>query len=144
MRISWITEQIAVGKAPLQNEFLYLKNLGIDAIVDARSEYCDDENLIKKLGMKFLHLKIDDGYAPQKDDLDKLFKFALPLLEEGKKIFIHCQNGVGRAPLICVVLLVKMGWRIPEAVNLVEEKHPFTSFNLRQEKFVYYELTNYI
>ena len=36
--------------------------------------------LINKLGMKFLHLEIDDGYAPQKDDLDKLFKFALPLL----------------------------------------------------------------
>ena len=144
MKISWITEQIAVGKAPLQNEFLYLKNLGIDAIVDVRSEYCDDENLINKLGMKFLHLKIDDGYAPQKDDLDKLFEFALPLLEEGKKIFIHCQNGAGRSPLICVVLLVKMGWQIQEAVNQVEEKHPFTSFSLHQERFIYCELKDYI
>ncbi len=144
MRISWVTEQIAVGKAPLQDDFLYLKNLGINAIVDVRSEYCDDKELINKLGMKFLHLEIDDGYTPQKDDLDKLFKFALPLLEEGKKIFIHCQNGVGRAPLVCVVLLVKMGWQVQEAVNQVEEKHPFTSFNSRQEKFIYIELKNYI
>ncbi len=144
MKISWITEQIAVGKAPFQDEFLYLKNLGINAIVDVRSEYCDDKELINKLGMKFLHLEIDDGYAPQKDDLDKLFKFALPLLEKGERIFIHCQNGVGRSPLICIALLVKMGWQISEAVSQIERKYPFASFSLHQERFIYCELTNYI
>jgi len=144
IEISWVTEQLCVGKAPQDDDFLYLKRAGIKGIVDVRSEYCDNKELIERLGMEFLHLEIDDAYIPKKDDLDKLFEFVIPLLDKKEKIFVHCQNGVGRSPLICVAIMVKLGKEIPDAVRLVEEKHPWTSFNLIQERFIYCELKNLI
>lgn len=138
--ISWITEQIAISRAFLDKDIPYLKNKRIDAIIDVRSEYCDNEELIKRYGIKFLHIEIDDGYNPTFEQLEKVFSFTDSLLDGGKKILIHCQNGCGRSPLVAITVLAKRGMNIPEAVSLVEDRHPWVSFSSRQQRFIYMEL----
>ena len=142
--VSWVTPQIAVGRAFLDEDVYCLKNLGIDAIVDVRSEYCDNKELIEKLGLEFLHVDIDDGYIPSLEQLRKIFNFVEPLLDRKKKIFIHCQNGYGRSPLVVAAILAKRGCTISEAVSLLEEKYPKASFSLNQQNFIYIELKNFL
>jgi protein-tyrosine phosphatase len=112
--------------------------------VDVRAEYCDDKEAIEKFGMQFLHVEIDDRYSPAPEQLEKIFKFVEPLFDAGKKILIHCQNGCGRAPLIVVAILANKGMNIPDAVNLIEKKHPQTGFSHPQEEFIYIELDKFL
>ena len=142
LRISWINDQIAVGGAFLNGDIAEIKRQAIEAILDVRSEYCDDEAEIKRFNVQFLHVKIDDRYTPTHQQLKEIFSFVNPILDKGKKILIHCQNGYGRSPLIAIAILVKRGMDVADAVNLIEEKHPIVSFSLQQERFIYTDLIN--
>ena len=142
--VSWINGQIAVSGAFMDEDIPRLKNDGIDAIVDMRSEYSDNKELIKKYGMQFLHIAVDDRYSPTFEQLERIFDFVNPILDEGKKVLIHCQNGCGRSPLAAVVILAKNGMEIPDAVSLVEDKHPITGFTDEQGKFIYIELDKFL
>ena len=142
--VSWINEQIAVGSVFTDEDIPRLKNKGIDAIVDVRSEDSDNEELIKKSGMQFLHIAVDDRYCPTFEQLKEIFDFIEPILDGGKRVLIHCQNGCGRSPLVAVAVLAKIGMGIPDAVSLVEDKHPITGFTDEQAKFVYIELDKFL
>lgn len=143
LNISWINEQIAVGGAFLNEDLPEIKKEDIEAIVDVRSEYCDDAELLKKYNIDFLNIKVDDRYSPTAKQLKEVFNFVEPFLDKGKKVLIHCQNGCGRSPLVAIAILVKKGMNIQEAVNLIEEKHPWVGFTPQQEKFVY-NLKNFL
>ena len=142
LRISWINDQIAVGSSFLNEDIAEIKRQEIEGILDARSEYCDDETEIKRFGIQFLNVKIDDCYTPTSQQLNKIFSFVNHILDKGKKILIHCQNGCGRSPLVGIAILVKRGMNVADAVSLLEDKHPTVSFSLQQEKFVYTDLVN--
>ena len=133
----WITEDIAVSAAFLEEDIHKIKQAGIDAIIDVRSEYSANRELIEGVGMQFLHLDVDDRYAPTQEQLRKIFDFALPLLEQGKKILVHCQNGYGRSPLVAVAIMVKRGLSVADAVRILEDRHPAASFTPQQEGFIY-------
>jgi len=143
LNISWINEQIAVGGAFLDEDIPQIKEEDIKAIVDMRSEYCDNAELLKKYNIDFLNIKVNDRYSPTAKQLKEIFNFIEPFLDKGKKILIHCQNGCGRSPLVVIVILVKRGMNIQEAVNLIEEKHPWVGFTPQQEEFVY-NLSNFL
>jgi dual specificity MAP kinase phosphatase len=142
--ISWINEQIAVGRAFPNTDIPSIKNIGIDAIVDVRSECCDNKEVIEKFGLQFLHVEIEDSYIPTFKQLEKIFNFVEPLLNKGKKIFVHCQNGYGRSPLVVVAILAKRGKTIPDAVNIIEGKHPRTTFSHHQQNFIYTQLKEFL
>ena len=140
----WINEQIAVSGAIADKELPLLKKAGIDAILEIRSEYCDNTELIEKCGMQFLHIDVDDRCSPGREQLQAVITFADGLLDDGKKILIHCQNGCGRAPLTAVAILAKRGMGIPEALNLVQERLPWTGFSETQRKFIHTELDKFL
>lgn len=144
VEISWINEQIAVSRAFTDEDISQLKNKGIDAIVDMRSEYSDNKELIKRSGMRFLHIAVDDRYSPTFKQLEEIFDFVNPILDEGKKVLIHCQNGCGRSPIVAIAILAKKWMKIPDAVSLVEDKHPITSFTDEQGRFIYVELDKFL
>lgn len=142
--LSWITDQIAVSGAFLKEMIPYLKSEGISAIVDVRSEHTDEKELIENAGIQFKHIGIDDCYCPTFEQLEEIFDFVEPILNEGRKVLVHCQNGYGRSPLVVVAILAKRGMNVADAIYLVEDKHPWTAFTLRQERFVYVDLDRYL
>lgn len=141
--ISWVTDQIGVSGAFSSSSIPFLQDEDVAAVVDLRSEYSDDRELIEKHGIKFLHVDVEDCYCPEFAQLETILGFVEPFLDSGKKVLIHCQNGYGRSPLVVVAVLVKRGMSIPQAVSLVEDKHPWTAFTPKQEKFVYVELDKF-
>ena len=134
--ISWINKQIAVGAAFLDEDIPQIKKEGIDAIVDVRSEYCDNAELLKKYNIDFLNIKVDDCCCPTAKQLKEVFSFVEPFLQKGKKIFIHCQNGCGRSPLVVIAILAKKGMDVSDALYLIKDKHPRVGLTPQQEKFV--------
>ena len=142
--ISWITDNIAVSGFFAEEDIYQLKQEGIEAIVDLRSEYRDNVKLIEELCIQFLHIGVDDRYSPTFEQLEEIFHFVEPFLDSNKKILIHCQNGCGRAPLVIIAILAKRGMQIADAVSLVEEKNPTTGFTQDQDKFIYTELKGFL
>ena len=144
VEIFWVTDKLAVSRAFCDEDILSLREQGIDAIVDLRSEHCDNIKLIEELCIQFLHVEVDDRYSPIFEQLEEIFHFIEPLLDSNKKILIHCQNGCGRAPLVAIAVLAKRGMAIADAVGLVEDNNPTTGFTPQQEKFIYSELQSYL
>lgn len=137
VRVTWINNNIAISPAFRKGNLIKIRQMGIDAIVDVRSEYQDDDNLIRELGMEFFHTAVDDRYAPTQKQMESILDFVNPLLNQDKRILIHCQNGYGRSPLVAIAILVKRGMSVADAVGLLEDKHPAVSFTPQQERFIY-------
>ena len=140
----WVSDQLAVSGALVDDDLSSLKEQDIGVIVDLRSEASDNIKLIEELCIHFLHVGIDDRYSPSFEQLEEIFHFVEPLLDSNKKILIHCQNGCGRAPLVAIAVLAKRGMKIADASNLVEDRNPTTGFTPHQEKFIYSELKSYL
>lgn len=138
--MSWINEQIAVSGALTDRDIPRLKEEGINAIVDIRSERSDNEGLIREYGMDYLRVKVDDTFSPSFRQLEDVMGLVGPLLEAGRKILIHCQNGCGRSPLVVVAVLVKRGMKTADALRLVKRRHPKCGFTDNQQSFIDNEL----
>ncbi len=136
MFISWINEILAVGPAFRKEDLENLKSEGIEAIVDLRSEASDDAAFIRALGMDFLHVEIDDCHPPTPQQLKEIIDFLRPYLVNNKKVFIHCQNGCGRSPLVVIAALVDRGMNLEDAIKQVVDRHPSTGFTIPQKEFI--------
>jgi protein-tyrosine phosphatase len=142
--MSWINGQIAVSGAFADQDIPRLKEEGINAIIDIRSESSDNEELIKKYGMDYLRVKVDDTFTPSFSQLKDVMDFVQPLLDRGRKVLIHCQNGAGRSPLAVVVVLVSRGMTTPDALHLMKRKHPKSGLTDNQRRFLDNQLGTFL
>jgi protein tyrosine phosphatase (PTP) superfamily phosphohydrolase (DUF442 family) len=142
--MSWINKQIAVSGAFMDCDIPLLKEQGINAVLDIRSERKDNEELIKKHSMDYLQVKVRDTFSPSYDQLEMAINFVKPLLDRGRKILIHCQNGAGRSTLIAIAVLARQGMKVADAVQLVKRRHPKCGFTENQQRFLDNELDNFL
>jgi protein-tyrosine phosphatase len=142
--MSWVNEQIAVSGAFKDKDIPRLKEQGITAVVDIRSERADNEMLLKKHGMDYLHVRVNDTFSPSFDQLTDIMDFVEPLLDRGRKVLIHCQNGAGRSPLAVVVVLVSRGMTTPDALHLMKRKHPKSGLTDNQRRFLDNQLGTFL
>jgi protein-tyrosine phosphatase len=142
--VSWINGQIALSGAFKDSDITLLKKQGINAVLDIRSERKDNEELLKKHGMDYLQVKVDDTLSPSFEQLAMIMDFVEPLLDSGRRVLIHCQNGAGRSPLVVVIILVRRGMKIPDALELVKHKHPKSGLTDNQQRFLNDELGDFL
>lgn len=142
--ISWVNDQIAVSGAFKDKDIPLLEKQGIEAVLDIRSERADNKELLKKHGMDYLRVKVDDTFTPSFDQLKEAMDFVEPLLDMGRKVLIHCQNGAGRSNLVVVVVLVRQGMKIADAIKLTKEKNPNCGFTVSQRRFLDNELAKFL
>ena len=142
--MSWINEQIAVSGAFRDRDIPLLRKQGINAVLDVRSERRDNEDLLKKQGMDYLQVKVDDTFSPSFDQLEDVMDFVEPLLDGGRKVLIHCQNGAGRSNLVTVVVLVRQGMEVSDAIQLVKDRNPNCGFTDNQRYFLDNELGKFL
>ena len=70
--VTWITESLAVGHAPMSFEDLEaIRAQGINAIINLCAEYCDLWEIERQSGFEVLFLPIPDGEAPNVEELDR-------------------------------------------------------------------------
>lgn len=80
----------------------------------------------------FLWLPTVDGEAPDQEKLELGAKFIDGLVEKKVKMYIHCQNGHGRAPTLTAAYFIHKGKGVDEAINIIKEKRPEIHINERQ------------
>lgn len=80
------------------------------------------------------HLPLPEFVGAPPEFLDDYATFLTMLEKDGKKVFLHCREGVGRAPMVAIAFLLKGGMRMEEAIAKVREKRRATNLNSDQIK----------
>jgi protein-tyrosine phosphatase len=72
----------------------------------------------------------DDDFEPKPAELFRRgVEFAEAALEgTNAKVFIHCAAGVHRAPMMALAVLGSMGWKVEDAMELIEGRRPAADF----------------
>jgi predicted protein tyrosine phosphatase len=114
----WLTDDLALGGCfPVDREGELAVEHSIGAVIDLRSEGCDDEVSLRRHGIRFLHLPTPDLESADVGTLDRGVRFAREQIESGRKVLIHCQHGIGRSALLALCVLVDEGWEPLDALR---------------------------
>ena len=128
--ITWVTDRIAVGGGIWNAENMAaVSRAGITHIIDMQIEF-DDTALAGQHGIAVCWNPVDDDFEPKAPEVfARGVKFALAALEESEaKLFVHCAAGVHRAPMMTLALLGVMGWKMEDAMELIEVRRPAADF----------------
>lgn len=97
-----------------------LRKEGITADISLEEERAD-----APLGVDFyIWIPIKNHTAPTQEQLDFGVSVLGKLVAMKKKIYVHCQNGHGRAPTIVAAYFIKQGKSPDEAIRLIKAKRP--------------------
>ena len=130
MDITWVTDRIAVGGGIwTADNMAKVATAGITHIIDMQIEF-DDTPLAGPQGISVCWNPVDDDFEPKPGEVFAHgVDFALAALEEdGAKLFVHCAAGVHRAPMMTLALLGVLGWKLEDAMKLIEARRPAADF----------------
>ncbi|MBV9132075.1 MAG: dual specificity protein phosphatase family protein [Chloroflexi bacterium] len=117
--ISRVTPQLSVGGSFTADQIPDLTARGITAVVDCRSERSDDAALLAEAGVQLYRLHTRDKFAPEYATLRAAVDWVSDHLARGGHVYIHCEHGVGRAPLLASATLVAHGHSAGDALRMV-------------------------
>jgi predicted protein tyrosine phosphatase len=132
LNMDWVTEHLAVGGRVHPADIPALARAGVTHVVDTRSEYCDDVDAMAQEHIQLLYLPAKDTYPLTVDQLMEGARWCADHIQQGGRVLIHCEHGVGRSVLLTCSVLVYSGMSAHEALQLVQQKRWQAAPNRRQ------------
>jgi predicted protein tyrosine phosphatase len=123
LRYCQVTPQLYVGGQINAAGWRWLAERGLSADVNMRSEFDDVAHGIEPDA--YIWLPTDDDHAPTLDQLRSGAAFIGQAVEEGRKVYVHCASGVGRAPTMAAAYLISTGQGVDQAWSLIRAARPF-------------------
>ncbi|MDA1192907.1 MAG: dual specificity protein phosphatase [Candidatus Poribacteria bacterium] len=133
VKISRVTEHVYVGGRLTPQRIAYLRDEGVRAMVSLQEEALDPTDDLDA----HLWLPSHDGRPPREEQLRLGAEFVATQVALGRKVYVHCHAGVGRAPTLAAVYLVSTGMPPEDALRLIKEKRPWIRMNRGQVGAVY-------
>jgi protein-tyrosine phosphatase len=130
MDMTWVTGRIAVGGGIwTAANMAAVARAGVTHIIDMQIEF-DDTALAEPHGIQVLWNPIDDDFQAKPPEIfQRGVEFALAALDgEGTRLFVHCAAGVHRAPMMTLAILSSLGWKMHDAIDLIEVRRPVVDF----------------
>ena len=125
MDYSQITPYLLIGRTPHTHDYDLLRSLGVRLVINMRLErkpYPDEHSP----PMPVVRIPtIDSPLFPiPMRSLTKGVRAALPVIESGGKVYVHCQAGVHRAVIMGSAILIAQGYEPQEAMDLIKDQRP--------------------
>jgi protein-tyrosine phosphatase len=99
---------------------------GIDVVVSLLTpseneelDLKDEARLSSAKGIRIVSLPIEDRGVPSTAKVEQLVALLGPEIQQGKRIAIHCRQGVGRSSLISAALLISSGEELEHALEAI-------------------------
>jgi protein-tyrosine phosphatase len=130
MDMTWVTGRIAVGGGIWHAANMEaVAHAGVTHIIDMQVEF-DDTALAAPFGIVVFWNPTDDDFQPKPPEVfQRGVEFAIEALDQpGTKLYIHCAAGVHRAPMMGLALLCALGWKLRDAMRLIEMRRPQADF----------------
>ena len=126
--LSWITENLALGHAPMSYEELNsMRSQGISGIVNLCGEFCDLHEIQEESGFEVYYLPTCDNEAPSMEELEKALDWLDEAIYLGKKVLVHCRHGIGRTGTFVTAYLLRKGFGLKLAKKKVEKTRATSS-----------------
>lgn len=126
--LSWITELLAVGGSfPAHGVEWLAREHRVRAVVDLRGEATPEARALHRHGVTLLHLPTEDMCGLAAADLEHGLHFAGEHLDQGRRVLVHCEHGIGRSATLALCLLVRRGHTPLEALTLMKKQRPVVS-----------------
>lgn len=122
-RFSQITPNMHVGGQHNARGLARLRERGVSAVISLRGELDDRERGVAPA--RYLYLPTVDNHAPTLEQLKTGVAFIQQEIEQGGSVYIHCWEGVGRAPTMAAAYLVSTGLSPDEAWEQICRVRPF-------------------
>lgn len=111
---------VVTGGQPTKQEFLKAQSMGIKTVINLRSKgeiarYSFEEKLLKKLGIKYIHIPVYGAKGIHKANMEKLFK---ALKDNKKPVLVHCASGNRIGALFALKASYVDGKSLEEAVAI--------------------------
>ncbi len=111
----------------LEDEIQAWRRAGIDTVLSlltaeetADFDLFDEEKLCRASGIQFRSFPIADRDVPEsRTAFSDLIKDLAAELASGKNIAVHCRQGIGRAALVAIGLLISSGMNAEAAIDRV-------------------------
>jgi protein-tyrosine phosphatase len=132
LNMSWVTSNLAVGGRVHPRDIPGLARAGVTHVIDTRSEYCDDADAMAREGIQLCYLPAPDTHPLTVDQLVSGAEWANEHMQQGGRVLIHCEHGVGRSVLLTCATLVYAGMSANKALILVKQKRWQAAPNHRQ------------
>jgi hypothetical protein len=129
-RYSRIVPGIHIGGQFSAKGWPILQARGVTAVVDLRGEYGDGKHGLAP--ECYLYLPTVDNTAPSLAHLEQGIAFIRDELARGGQVYIHCWEGVGRAPTMAAAYLISTGMKPREAWGAIKGCRPFIRPSLQQ------------
>jgi atypical dual specificity phosphatase len=128
----------------LEETHRLLKQSGIGAIL-----CLTEDDLYGKqheaAGFRFLHIPIDDTFAPTAEGMDQAVVFIKACLEDSIGVAAHCFEGRGRTgTILCGWLGLRESLNSGDAINRIRHLRHHTVLTPPQKQFLAYYLDEYI
>lgn len=92
---------------------------------------------VEKRGMESIHFPIKDKWIPNSmDGLIALVDTLIQRLKAGKTIIIHCNGGKGRSATVAVAILIGLGKKVQNSIEVVRKARSGTIRNPLQILYV--------
>lgn len=120
---SQVNGKLYVGGQHYKHGLEAMRRLGIGATVSLREE-ADDA--VRGLALaRHLWLPTPDDDAPTLAQLQEGVAFIREAMKAGVGVYIHCAQGVGRAPTLTAAYLIAEGHSPQSAIKMIRQARPF-------------------
>src|SRR5262249_22501589 len=99
----------------------------VGAVVDVRTEDADEVDLLQRHGIGLLRLPTRDCCTLSQRALSLGVAWVNQHLRAGRRVYIHCQHGVGRRALAAACVLVSGGSTPLDALQRLKRARPRVS-----------------
>jgi rhodanese-related sulfurtransferase len=123
LKYSRIVRGLYVGGKLSTIGILFLRLNRFKSILNLRSEF-DDENLGIE-GFNYFYIRCEEFQPIMKGDLQTGVEFINQELKNSRKIYIHCAEGVSRAPSFAAAYFISQGLSLESALSSIKGKRPF-------------------
>ncbi|MGD9765041.1 MAG: dual specificity protein phosphatase family protein [Candidatus Binatia bacterium] len=129
----WITPRLAIGGCLDPSSGLAsLRGAGIGAVVDLRVEEADDAELLGRHDIQLLRLPTRDCCAVSLRALSRGVAWVNQQTRSDRRVYVHCQHGIGRSALLVACVLVSRSATPIEALQTLKRARPRVSPSLPQ------------
>ncbi|PIR47095.1 MAG: hypothetical protein COV07_00810 [Candidatus Vogelbacteria bacterium CG10_big_fil_rev_8_21_14_0_10_45_14] len=128
---SKVEEYIYLGPSPCCDLHFgeELLKEGISAVISLEGE----KNFAPAGVEMYLWFPTEDGSAPTMDQIKLGIRTIDELVRMGKKVYVHCRFGMGRAPTLVAAHFIKHGLSVSEAVSYI--KRTRSNFVITQAQY---------
>jgi len=134
--ITMITDKLFLSGSIL--DYNTLKELGITAVINMKSEQHDDIYELTKREISYFWVPVSDHTAPRIDQIDSCMR----IIKKFDKVLVHCAVGRGRSAMVTAAWLLvdKKFLTIEQCIDYITKKRPSVALTDIQ----YRKLCNYV